>query len=151
VAGRPGGVKKLMIRKFSGPDMDAVLNIWLEASIEAHSFIDREFWGSNIDDMRNVYLPASDTYVYEEDGAVKGFLSLADNTVAALFVSPEFQGRGVGRELLDEARGIRKSLELCVYKKNIKAFDFYKRYGFNVVEERVDERSGEIEVLMRMG
>ena len=140
-----------MIRKFSGPDMDAVLNIWLEASIEAHSFIEREFWESNIDDMCNVYLPASETYVYARDGAVKGFLSMADNTVAALFVSPEFQGRGIGRELLDMACGIRKSLELCVYKKNIRAFEFYKRYGFDVVEERVDERTGEIEVLMRIG
>ena len=140
-----------MIRKFSGPDMDAVLNICLEASIQAHSFIEREFWESNIDDMRNVYLPASETYVYVEDGVVKGFLSLADNTVAALFISPEFQGRGIGKEFLDMARGIRKSLELCVYKKNIRAFDFYKRYGFKVVEERVDERSGEIEVVMRMG
>ncbi|MBI9074111.1 MAG: hypothetical protein JEZ02_01785 [Desulfatibacillum sp.] len=68
-----------MIRPMTSSDMDAVLKIWLEAPIESHDFVGREFWESRLDDMRNIYLPASETYVFVENDAVKGFASLYGN------------------------------------------------------------------------
>ncbi|RUO25536.1 hypothetical protein CWE09_02015 [Aliidiomarina minuta] len=56
-----------MIREFMASDMESVLNIWLESSVKAHDFVDREFWESKLDDMRNIYIPASETYVYKEN------------------------------------------------------------------------------------
>ena len=41
-----------MIRKFIVSDMDDILDIWLKASIQAHNFINNEFWESKIDAMR---------------------------------------------------------------------------------------------------
>jgi len=51
-----------MIRSFEPSDMDRVLEIWLEASIQAHDFLAREFWESKVSEMRDTYLPASETY-----------------------------------------------------------------------------------------
>ena len=65
-----------MIRKFDISDMDWVLDIWLKASIDAHNFIDREFWESNVDNMRDIYIPGSETYVFSEKEIIKGFFSL---------------------------------------------------------------------------
>jgi putative acetyltransferase len=128
--------------------MNDVLNIWLEASIGAHGFVEREFWESKIDDMRETYIPASDTYVFSENGTVKGFFSLHGDSLAAMFVSPDAQGKGIGQQLMNEAKSLRKKLNLTVYRENKKSIQFYRKCGFKEVKERVDEHTGHIEILM---
>lgn len=54
-----------MIRKYNENDIDTVLTIWLDASIKAHDFVEAGFWQSQVENMRNIYLPASETWVYE--------------------------------------------------------------------------------------
>jgi putative acetyltransferase len=136
-----------MIRAFESSDMNDVLDIWLKASIEAHSFVGREFWESKVDDMRKTYIPSSDTYVFT-DNEIKGFFSLHGDTLAAMFVSPDFQGNGIGRRLMGKAKSMRNQLNLTVYKENPKSIDFYRRCGFLIIKEKVDEHTGHIEILM---
>ncbi len=128
--------------------MEQVLKIWLEASVKAHDFIKREFWEAKLDDMRNLYLPASETYVYAEKGEIKGFFSLVDETLAAIFVAPASQGRGIGKKLIAKAKELRSSLNLTVYSKNTKSINFYKRCGFDIIRKQTDENTGEFEYLM---
>lgn len=78
-----------MIRKYRKDDIGILLDIWLRASIEAHDFIVPGFWRSQVNNMRNIYIPASENYVYERESKVLGFYSLHENTLAAIFVSPE--------------------------------------------------------------
>jgi putative acetyltransferase len=137
-----------MIRNFESLDMNDVLDIWLEASIKAHSFIGREFWESNIDDMRKMYIPLSENYVFSDNGVIRGFFSLQEDTLAAIFVSPNFQGKGVGRQLMDKAKSLRRKLNLTVYRENPKSIQFYSKCGFTIINEKVDERTGHIEILM---
>lgn len=129
--------------------MEDVIRIWLGASVESHDFIDRQFWQSKVGDMKNVYLPACETYVYEDEQGIRGFLSLQGNTLAALFVSPEYQGQGIGRKLVERAKDLRGHLELCVYKDNHKSVRFYEKCGFRSVLERLDEHTGCPESVMR--
>lgn len=140
-----------MIRELKPEEIKDVLDIWLKASIKAHSFVDQEFWKSKTGVMRETYLPSSETYILKEDDVIKGFFSLQDETLAAMFVSPEFQGKGVGRRLMDKAKTLRGRLELAVYKENQKSIDFYKKCGFEFIEERVDEHTGHMEILMKFG
>jgi putative acetyltransferase len=140
-----------MIRKFKESDMDQVLKIWLDASVKAHDFVERRFWESRLDDMRNIYLPAGENYVYEEDGQIKGFFALVDETLAAIFVDPVCQGRGIGTKLISKAKELRLALRLTVYCKNTKSVDFYKNCGFEIVEKQIDENTGEPEFLMVTG
>lgn len=137
-----------MIRKFKNTDIDQVINIWLKASIAAHDFIDKSFWQSKINDMKYVYLPAAETYIYEENNIIKGFLSLQKNILAALFVSPDFQGAGIGTELIKKAQSIRNNLNLTVYKENIKSIAFYKKNGFEIEKEQIDPHTGHLELVM---
>lgn len=129
--------------------MQPVLDIWLEASIEAHGFVDREFWESNIPAMRDVYLPSSEIYVSEDNGTVDGFIALSGESVAALFVSPSSQGKGIGTGLLNKVKEMRGTLELCVYKENVKSFEFYRKHLFITEGEHVDNKTGCIQILMR--
>jgi len=139
----------IMIREFKQSDMQPVLDIWLEASIDAHGFIDRGFWESNVSAMREIYLPSSEIYVSEDNGTVNGFIALVDNTVAALFVSPEFQGYGTGTRLLNKAKELRSTLELCVYKENVKSIQFYRKHLFAAEGEHTDAKTGHVQILMR--
>ncbi|WP_419662328.1 GCN5-related N-acetyltransferase [Desulfosarcina variabilis str. Montpellier] len=137
-----------MIRKIEKEEINDVLNIWINASIQAHNFIDEEFWKSKTVDMRETYIPNSDTYIFKENEIIKGFFSLHGNTLAAMFVSPEFHSNGIGREMMEKAKSLRNKLELTVYKENPKSIEFYKKCGFQIIKEKVDVHTGHIEVLM---
>ncbi|PAU78860.1 N-acetyltransferase [Halomonas salipaludis] len=137
-----------MIRDFIASDMDSVLSIWLESSAKAHDFVDRAFWESKLDDMRNIYIPASETYVYESGSEVKGFFSLYEDTLAAIFVAPDCQGQGIGQILMAKAKSLRERITLDVYKENQKTVDFYERCGFRVVSEKKDPHTGHAELVM---
>jgi len=69
--------------------IDQVITVWLEASIKAHDFVDGEFWESKVTDMRDIYIPSAENYVYEKEGIIKEFISLYTSTLAAIFVSPD--------------------------------------------------------------
>jgi putative acetyltransferase len=137
-----------MIRPFKSSDMNDVIDIWLKASIQAHNFVDRKFWVSRTDDMRDIYIPASDTYVFKEDDVIKGFFSLHEDTLAAMFVAPSFQGKGIGRQLMKKAVSLRSKLCLTVYQGNSRSIKFYNQSGFAIRTEKVDEHTGHIELLM---
>ena len=137
-----------MIRAYKSSDITKILEIWLEASIEAHDFIDSKFWKSKVDEMRDVYIPSAETYVYEEKGIVKGFVSLSNNILAAIFVSPKDQGKGIGMQLMQKVKDIRNNLSLTVYKENKRSINFYIKCGFSVVQEQTDSNTGHQEFVM---
>ncbi|SNY95762.1 N-acetyltransferase [Halomonas sp. hl-4] len=137
-----------MIRKYREADIDQVLDIWLSASIKAHAFVGPAYWKSKVSEMRDVYIPASETYVYESDGQVAGFYSLYGNTLAAIFVSPSLQGTGIGSELMDDAKSRRECLQLSVYSQNAPGINFYKQHGFISLGEQIDEQTGHPEFIM---
>ncbi|WFQ80629.1 N-acetyltransferase [Xenorhabdus sp. SF857] len=137
-----------MIRSFTKADMNTVLSIWLEASIKAHNFVATEFWQSQIENMRSIYIPASEAYVYVQNSNVVGFYALHENNLAAIFVSPDKQGQGIGKALVNDAKNRRTELTLSVYQQNQASYEFYLSQGFYVVSEEVDGHTGYQEYLM---
>ncbi|KXO06282.1 putative acetyltransferase [Marinobacter excellens LAMA 842] len=98
--------------------------------------------------MRDVYIPASETFVLEYEEKINGFYSLCGNTLAAIFVAPESQGKGMGTALLDDAKNRRESLQLSVYKENVPGIKFYEKHGFISLDEQIDEHTGHPELIM---
>lgn len=143
--------RRCRIRLGTSRDIPAMASVWLEASCEAHDFVPDSFWHSQRSAMQEAYLPAAENYVYEQDGDIKGFVSLHETALAALFVMPMSQSRGIGRALLDHAKSLRPMLELHVYCKNARAVRFYETNGFVIVSESEDMHTGEPEWLMRFG
>jgi putative acetyltransferase len=137
-----------MIRAFRPGDMDAVVVLWLETSIAAHGFVPPTVWESQCDNMRNTYLPASEVAVYDEGGAIAGFYALVQNTLAALFVAPPYQGRGFGTALLNHAKSRRAQLTLSVYVENEASCRYYLGQGFTVTAEQTDTHTGHQEYTM---
>lgn len=139
-----------MIRAFQEEDTEAVIRIWLDASVQSHSFIDRTYWEEKVDAMRTLYLPLSEIIVDEDTatGKIIAFMAFVEEYLAALFVTPAHQGNGVGARLLSLAKKMRGTLELSVYRENERAVAFYRKNGFRVVGERVEEMTGHTELIM---
>ncbi|HPI90893.1 MAG TPA: N-acetyltransferase [Spirochaetota bacterium] len=130
-------------------DIPEVVDIWYETSIQAHSFIPKDYWEANKTLMKNKYIPMSETYLAVNDERIFGFISLIDDYLAAIFVRPETHGHGIGSSLLDHAKSNRKNLQLKVFCKNKKSIEFYKTKGFSIISESKDEETGENELVMR--
>ena len=129
-----------MIRSYNSQDTDRVIRIWLEASILAHHFIPAMYWIGKQEDMRNVYLPGSDTYVFEDEKtkSVQGFISMVGNYLAA-----------IGKALIEYVKKIYPEITLRVYAKNEPSVAFYEKQGFRFVEKHVEEETGEQELVMK--
>lgn len=140
-----------MIRPYNKPDVDSILHIWLYTSIQAHSFIPANYWRSKQEDMKNIYFPASETYIYESDTTkeILGFISLVDNYLAAIFVKPDNQRKGIGTLLLNHAKAIRDELTLHVYLENSSSIDFYTKNGFTILDQQTDPNTGAQELKMK--
>lgn len=91
-----------MIRAFKEEDTETVIRIWLAASVRSHSFIDKAYWEEKAESMRTLYLPLSEIVVDEDraTGEVVAFMAFVEDYLAALFVAPAHQKRGVGSRLL---------------------------------------------------
>jgi len=68
--------------------------------------------------MQDVYLPNSDTWVYEESGVVIGFISMASNEIGGLFVLPKYHSKGVGTLLVKHVSKFHDRLEVEVFSEN---------------------------------
>ena len=55
-----------MIRKFETQDLDAVMQIWLQANLDAHAFIPASFWEAHFEMVRDL-LSQAELYVHENE------------------------------------------------------------------------------------
>lgn len=139
-----------MIRKYEGSDKEQVMQLWLNTNLQAHNFINKDYWKENYKNVAEM-LEAAEIYVMEFNHEIKGFIGLMDEMIAGIFVDVNSQSRGIGKQLLDYVKVQKTQLQLCVYKKNERAFNFYSRELFEIQKEQVDESTGEIEYLMKWG
>ena len=86
-------------------------------------------------------LAASRGWGVRRDGTLLGVALVRDGVLTQLYVSPGWQGRGIGSALLAAARAeAREPLQLWVFARNARAREFYARAGFEV--ERATDGSG---------
>lgn len=131
-----------MIRDYKDEDFQDLINAWLAASHLAHPFLSEDFIKQEIINIRDMYLPNTETFVYELGGKVIGFTSLMGHEVGAIFLDPAYHGRGIGKAMMDRAVEMRGRLELDVFKENSVGQRFYFRYGFKTEREHLHEATG---------
>ena len=95
-------------------------------------------------------LPQAEIYVYEDDNTnrIDGFIGLTGNYIEGIFVRETIQSKGIGKQLLNYAKGIKSSLRLSVYQKNTRAIAFYQREQFVIHSENIDDSTNEKEFIM---
>jgi len=136
------------IRKLKTSDIDQIVQLWYETSVQAHDFIPASYWMQNKTKMASEYLPQSQTYLAIIDDQIAGFVSMIDNYLAAIFIKTEMQRKGIGKRLIDYIKQQRNTIQLKVYRENSNSIDFYKSQGFVFLCESIDQPTGQIECLM---
>ena len=140
-----------MIRQLQNKDIEKIMGIWLESTIYAHKFISKEYWNENYNIVKDVYIPMSKTFVYEDNDDIRGFISVINNDfIGALFVEKNYQSQGIGKSLIDYAKNLYDNLSLAVYKENEKALEFYKKMGFKIISENINEDTNCVEYIMKL-
>lgn len=126
----------------SGERLKRVADLWLDANLEAHSFIDQHYWLSNYEPVKRQLAQAT-LFVATQSKTIVGFLGITNNYIAGLFVDKRVRRQGVGRQLLDAVKAGRSELTLSVYEKNQAAYHFYNMQGFYKEAITIDEATGE--------
>lgn len=141
-------MKDIKLGKLTGEmDLNRLVEIWLNSNIDAHNFIEENYWRSNIAYLREE-LPKSDLYLAEIDNKIVGFMGIMDSYIAGIFIDKDFRSMGLGKKLLQIGKDKYDFLSLNVYVKNENAYKFYLNNDFIVEEKTLDEANNQYEYYM---
>ncbi len=74
----------------------------------------------------------------DAEGNAVGTVTLNENEIGRLFVLPEFQGNGYGRELLDfSEKAVSEEYDSIVLHASLPAKNIYLKRGFRIAESHV--------------
>lgn len=139
-----------MIRKWNIKQFDPLLELWLESTTYAHPFIHAQYWQESLGIVRDTYLPAAETWVWEDEQRLQGFVSVIESRfIGALFVTPEAIHHGIGRSLINVVKQHFTDLSLEVYQKNSRAVNFYHAQGFRIEDSAWQEETRHPTWIMR--
>ncbi len=138
-----------MIREARSSDIPEIMELWLNANLQAHSFVPGHYWTDHYDLVKKM-LPQAELYVREDEdsGKILGFIGLDGTYIAGIFVLDHARSQGIGSGLIRHAKSLKNRLILKVYEKNQRAVAFYKREGFQIQSESLDSDTGEREYCM---
>ncbi len=80
-----------MIRKYDTGDLADLLDVWYKAAQMAHPFWTHDFFEQERRNISQEFLPVAETWVFESEGRVVGFIALLDDEVWGIFVAPTTQ------------------------------------------------------------
>lgn len=130
-----------MIRKYKENEIPVLIDIWEQAAALAHPFLSIEFTKMVKEAMTNMYLPNSNTWVYEESETIVGFISMAENEIGGLFILPKYHSKGIGTSLVNYISQFYNELEVEVFNENKIGKPFYDKIGFNTINEYVQKET----------
>ena len=97
----------------------------------------------NVVDMAAEYTENSEslknTYVYDDNGVVKGIIRINGIEIEKLYVEPQFQSQGIGAQLLKFAVTEFNTSFLWALEYNKRGIAFYQRNGFILTDEKIIE------------
>ncbi len=142
-----------MIRAFNNSvaEVNRIMSIWRKATIKAHSFISEDYWDKSYTIVKEQYIPISETYVYvDATDEIQGFISIIEGKLHWCSICRcGLPSAGIGSKLINHVKEKYAVLELAVYKDNEKSVHFYKKVGFEVLREELNEETNKTEFIMR--
>jgi len=125
-----------MLRQLKLEDMDAAARVVRTAFDQA------------LPSLAGLHTPEEDQWFFRErvfntcemwgafDGAaMRGIIAFREGWIDQLYVLPEAQRRGVGKDLLQVAQNAFDRLQLWTFQRNAPARRFYKARGFALIQE----------------
>ncbi|WP_158078635.1 GNAT family N-acetyltransferase [Microbulbifer mangrovi] len=150
-----------MLRPLQESDIERLSQLWLHLACSSHPSIPVKFWMAEARALRSQltaqHLAGQATasgvshWVYTRPGSdiAEGLVTITDNIhVETIFVSPGEQGRGVGSELMAQAKFGRIQLEMRVLEENLRGRYFLQQHGFAETERAYNLAANQDEIVM---
>jgi GNAT superfamily N-acetyltransferase len=135
-----------MLRQLKLEDMDAAARVVRTAFDQA------------LPSLAGLHTPEEDQWFFRErvfetcevwgafDGAaMRGIIAFREGWIDQLYVLPEAQRRGVGKDLLQVAQNAFDRLQLWTFQRNASARRFYEGRGFALIQQTDGARNEEKE------
>ena len=132
-----------MITQPTPQDYDELLSLW-EASVRStHHFVTEEDIQFYKPLVREQYLPAVELFIIRNhEGQIAAFMGLNRKLVEMLFVHPDEQGKGHGKQLMTHALHEKQIYKVDVNEQNGQAHQFYLHLGFKVIGRDATDAMG---------
>lgn len=118
-------------------DRDVVIELWHVTKRDAYPYLPLEQEHTLEDDtgfFTEHLEPKCEVVVATVEDRIVGFMATEASLIDRLYVHPDWQRRGVGTALLDEAkRRSPSALTLFTHQKNASARRFYEQHGFRIL------------------
>jgi ribosomal protein S18 acetylase RimI-like enzyme len=131
--GPPAGPPGLEIRRATGADADAdaIADVYLASFHATYSFPLAHSDDQVREWIRGIVVGAQEMWVAVDGRRIVGMMVVGPDDLDQLYVAPDRLGSGIGRRLLDHAKGRSPDgLTLYTFQVNERARRFYERNGF---------------------
>lgn len=122
------------IREYRLQDFDPLTILWRisrEKSLPEFQRLKGHFFFEDQDYFRDHILREDRVFVVEVEQRPAAFMAMREDFIDHLYVHPEYQGRGIGKALLDYARCLSpQHVWLYTLQINTSARAFYEKNGF---------------------
>jgi putative acetyltransferase len=124
----------MKIEQLNQKDYQNIINVWEKSTRATHTFL-KENDRNTIKDTIYDVLPKLKLFGIKKDNNILcGFAGVSFEEIEMLFIDPEYFGQCIGKELMTYATKELKLKKICVNEQNLKAFNFYGKFGFKVVK-----------------
>lgn len=130
--------------------IDALITMW-EASVRCtHHFLTEEDIQKLIPFVKMGVSGIETLIVAYDEQKLIAFMGIESGEIEMLFVSPDYFGKGVGRQLAELAISQYGVLYVDVNEQNPEAVDFYHHIGFEVFERSELDKQGNPFPILKM-
>jgi GNAT superfamily N-acetyltransferase len=134
------------IRPARPDEYDEVARVWMESWVSTGLEEGSQYLLANLRArVRHEMEKGWSLYVADDDGRTAAMLALhlPDRYLDQLFVAPDYQGKGLGRQLLAFTRKhLPDEIWLRCVRENDKAWRWYEREGFAFEKQEVEFKTG---------
>ncbi|HEX4930952.1 MAG TPA: GNAT family N-acetyltransferase [Gaiellaceae bacterium] len=125
----------MQLRRAEPSDADAIADVFIASFEQLLNFLPRLHTHEEDRAFIRDLVERHEVWVAEDDGLIVGFAAIADARLEQLYVHPDYQGRGVGTELLAKTKERQPGgFSLWVFQQNDGARRFYEANGLELVE-----------------
>lgn len=120
----------------------ALVDVWERSVRATHTFLSEQEILAIREFVPQALSGVEKLVVALEGGVPLGFMGAQAGRLEMLFLAPEARGRGLGRQLLEEAIARYSVEELTVNEQNPQAVGFYEHLGFRTYKRTELDEEG---------
>lgn len=112
--------------------LNNLLKVWEASVLTTHYFLEPHDIIAIKADVKQALQTIEILYCCIDDQQSLGFIGIQQNKIEMLFIAPEAQGQGIGKQLVSYAEQNHTIKYVDVNEQNEQALGFYQKLGFDI-------------------